>query len=307
MRRGRHASSDSMELMLDTICNVFGGVILMAVLVILQMQTAAGRISTEREEQPGRAVEVRSLTFEAQRLERKLGQLRRQKEIFERTYVGDESPELEKLFKARTEFLTAIDEAERTTDAVDERIGEARKSCVTMDMAVATRQRRRSDLQADIETSQKKLEGLKRRLPERIRLPRQKLAKGRPRYYLVRKDRAYPLEEARWIGEEHVSGHCLVSPLNRHAGLAAEIRPRKGMGYVAPTNGKGGDAFLRSLSPYPPRTHYCVFFVYDDSESFRAFQELKRLILNRRYLYVISAKEPQNEHIVVYPGSHETE
>ena len=46
-RRRRHASGDSLELLLDTICNTFGGIVFIALLIVLLLRETAARPSPE--------------------------------------------------------------------------------------------------------------------------------------------------------------------------------------------------------------------------------------------------------------------
>jgi len=95
MRRRRgHADTDSMELLLDTVCNVFGGVVFIAMLLALLAKPLVvesdggqeGVVEVVPEDQPQR--DLAGLRHEAERLERAAAEFRLVREA-----VGDEDTE----------------------------------------------------------------------------------------------------------------------------------------------------------------------------------------------------------------------
>jgi len=51
VKRRRNTTEDSLELLLDTMCNMFGGIILMALLVVLQTQMTAKSVQAHQKQE----------------------------------------------------------------------------------------------------------------------------------------------------------------------------------------------------------------------------------------------------------------
>lgn len=78
MRRRRRASqpTDSLELLLDTLCNTFGGILFIAILVVILLQMAGSRSST-RGNHPVSAEELHDLVDELEVVTREVETLRK--------------------------------------------------------------------------------------------------------------------------------------------------------------------------------------------------------------------------------------
>jgi hypothetical protein len=81
MLRRNKSESDSLDLLLDTICNIFGGMILMTILIVLQGSEARQRISQSSENQVENNVQVRRLLLENNNMTSELQQLKKQRDI----------------------------------------------------------------------------------------------------------------------------------------------------------------------------------------------------------------------------------
>lgn len=313
-RRQTSDVSDSLELLLDTICNVFGGIILMAVLVVLQTQTSANRLPDPTPDDAQRGLEARRLRFECDRVRTRLEDLKLHREEVEQTFRLTTSPAGERLAGAAQEFQKAIEETQKRLTADERETAEAARTRVQAETLLKNAERLAKEKREELDKVGDRLQHRAATLPQGIRLPhRRGNAAGIPRYYLIKGNKAYACGNgalARWIGDPYPLEDCLVTPLTNAVTQKplAEIRPRNDAGFTVPAAGGPGDGFVDSLRGCAPDKHYLVFFVYRDSQSYASFQRLKEAAANLHYRFLSSPKETAGESLTVFPGTyHETD
>jgi len=300
--------SDSLELLLDTICNVFGGIILMAILVVLQTQTSAGRIPEPKPADVERALEAQRLRFEYSRLEVRAAALKDHRQEIERTFHATTSPSGQRLSNTVEEFRKAVEEAGRRVTVTEAETATARKDQTEAADLLQTADRLLKGKQAEVDQLEADLQQSSQTLPKQVRLPhRRGRAPGTARYYVVKGAMAYELHAVgfNWLGGVQRMGQCFITPVR--VGVAAKVTPIDGTGYPV-TDRAVPQGFVTSLRPYPHGLHYVVFFVYDDSQSYTAFQVVKDAVVNLRYAYMVQAVIVEDGAFTVTPVSgHETE
>ena len=309
---GRRAESggDSLELLLDTICNVFGGIILMAILVVLQTQTSAGRIPEPTTEDVDRSLEAQRLRFECERLGGRLTVLSQHRDEIAQTFQATTSPTGERLAGAQEEFRKAIEEASRRVAATETEAGASRKDQAAINDMLRTTERALQEKHNEVAALEQELRRSQTALPRQVRLPhRRGMVSEGARYYVVKGSRAYALDpygQFDWFGGKQRAGDCIMSPVV--LGQAATVTPVEGTGCPVGRGDGGAKAFMASLARYPPTGAYIVFFVYSDSESFTSFQALKDAAVGRGYRYFVKPVIPESGSFEVVPVSgHETE
>ena len=311
MARNRsELAADSLELLLDTICNVFGGIILMAILVVMQAQAGAGRLPQPTAQDVDRAIQAKRLRFEAGRLRERLVTLREQESRVDETFYAITSPTGERLSRTIEEFRRAIDDATRRAAETQKETGKARRNSAEVADSLANADRLVAEKQAEIERLERELHDDRAPAGKHLRLPhRRGSARGMPRYYIIRGDCVFPFGMGslpHWDGPAYDVEACLVTPLIGN--LAAAVQPIADRAVTVPAEGAPTDAFRVTLAACRPDSHYLVLFVYPDDVSYAAFQRLKRVFVDLRYNYVLSTKATPDEVLIVSPVAyHETE
>jgi len=306
-RRRSDIGSDSLDLLLDTICNVFGGIILMAILVVLQTQTSAGRIPEPKREDVQRTLEARRLRFECERLQARATNLSQHCKGIDRTFEATTSPTGERLADAQSEFRKAIEEAQRRVRVAEAETASGRKEHAETEDLLRTAERGLKGRQAEVRSLEEELSRSQVSFVHQVRLPhRRGMSTGTACYYAVKGSRAYALGGFDWYGGQQRVGHCMIVP----SALArvAKVTPIEGSGYPVLSGASGADAFMASLASRPADRHYVVFFVYNDSESFAAFQTLKDAVVSACYRYLADPVVPDaGAFTVVSVTGHQTE
>ena len=146
-------------------------------------------------------------------------------------------------------------------------------------------------------------------LPRNVRLPhRRGKVEGTALYFLVQGDKAYGFSALRWTGGAYAAGDCIAEPLPYSHPPQVRLRPRDGAGIRIAEQPDEDDSLAAVFRPSTARTHYVVMFVYDDDRSFASFQQMKKMILDRGYRYVVGPKTSPGGSVTVVPAEyHESE
>lgn len=293
MRR-RTNQTDSLELLLDTICNMFGGVFLMAVLIVLQTQMSASGIPAHKEV----LLETEKLRAECGQLNEEVLQLESQKTILANQLTQNSSEYTDDLLESKEQFSAALGKAKKDLEETTTQLTQIQRDLVASEIAV-------DSVEKKIHSNQQQINDLEQQLQatispkENVRLPHQQLDTLKsPRYYVIKDDYAYPFwgEGARSLSAEpSISESCIITPessvLSRRT---ITVEPREGKGIAVLDKGQVGFSFFSTLRGYSSSTHYAVFFVYANNLSFSSFQRLKQAVLDKGYLYSVSAYSPEN-------------
>jgi len=288
-RRKAHSDEDGLELLLDTICNVFGGIVLMAILVVLHTQ---GSLETMAElvQSPDTSLEVERLTFEIERIDRQLAELRKQRQDLDKRFRESASPDTAILLDRREEFVKAIQEAEQRISKLSKDESEARE-------LLSRQETDESELRRKVDTGRKKLAATVKRREQQIdastitaRLPQQHQSRtSKQRIYMISGKKAYSL--GRFIASvaQYPSGDCQVTP--KPSVRATFVEPRPGCGTAIADDALQATAFRDLLKRDRADTHLISFFVHADSESFATFQVARTVTVAEGYEYSVGPYE----------------
>jgi len=264
---------------------VFGGIILMAILVVLQTQTSASRIPEPKPEDIERSLEAQRLRFECERLGDRLTVVSQHRDEIAQTFQATTSPTGERLAGAQEEFRKAIEEARRRVAAAETEAGASRKDQAAINDMLRTTERALQEKHNEVAALEQELRRSQTVLPRQVRLPhRRGMALGGARYYVVKGSRAHALDpytRFNWLGGEQRTGDCTMTPLPFPR--AAKVTPVEGAGCMVGRGDGGAKAFMASLARYPPTGAYIavlclqqqrVLHLVSDAEGCRCGQRL---------------------------------
>jgi len=298
-------STDSFDLLLDCICNVFGGIMLMAILVVLQIQTSADQMPPPKPEVLNGVLLARQLDFERKRLEQNMKSLLRERAIVERKYLRSVSPTMQRLLDATDEHNEAIQRAQKEIDALHEEMTKDQKVLTKVELQLREIEETIKDRAEEKKDLEKQAGKLSKRVPRNVRLPHQRGGiSGDQVNIVVKGGKFYRLEGIDYFSGPYRSGGCIVTPILSL--MAVRIEPDPLAGYAVPGKGDGVASVRRLLAETSPATHSISFWVCGDSLSFESFQTLKNLILERGYEYSVSAYDPK-EGLVLGRGIPDAE
>jgi hypothetical protein len=309
-RGGVQIESDSLELLLDTICNVFGGIVLMAILVVIQTQSGASMIARLTQARGEETLRLRELLLQRRALEADLADVRNQERNLAETFVQAVTPSMAQAINRREEFVAAHQEASK-------RLPGLQKEAAQVKEVLPGLTKESKDLAADAVKMTEELEAIKKRLhlaaaelPKNVRLPHQRgVATGTAVYFVLVGNEAYRLGLPDWYRTaEFRSGDCMVKNFSDAVTIRkAQVQPIPGAGRkIVDGEGKTSE-FARFTATLDASGSYVVFFVRGDDDAAAGFQEAKRAVLDRRLRYAFFVYDPK-DGLTVYPGrGHLTE
>ena len=300
MKTGRFKQSDSTGLLLDTVCNVFGGIILIALLIALLARETESQLKTDIN--PDARMEL---------LQRRVSRI-----IAEIERVRLNNTEMEKELAALTD--PAIGKLLNTVEAAKQELDQMRNSLVTKQRELEISNLDATDLlekieqakaEADAELAQEgsrslgleaKLNQLKQQeqaLAEqrkaakekqtvRLRLPRERITGQEQVWVLVRYGKLYPTYLPQGSGE--VRNQISIRWTKQLDSSKAD--PIAKQGFAVLRNDGEWKRYLRFLDA---RSEYVAFVVWPDS--YKAFNVAKVSAVSRGMSYGWEIREPSED------------
>lgn len=307
MKTGRFTQSDSTGLLLDTVCNVFGGIILIALLVALLAQETESQLKLDVN--PDARMEL---------LQRRVDRI-----IAENTRVRAKNAEMETQLAALTD--PAIGKLLDTIEASKQELARIRNNLVAMQRKLEISNVDAEDLlenlkqaraEADAELAGEELRSLRleaqlRQLKQqeidlaaqrkaakekqtvRLRLPKERTTGKKQVWVLVRYGRLYPTTLRR-------RGVPLLNNISikwTEILSSQKAEPISGKGLNVIENSDGWKSYLRQLNP---RSEFVAFAVWPDS--YKAFNVAKVSAVSRGMSYGWDVEESGEEISFVTSG-----
>lgn len=246
-----NAENDSLEMLLDTMCNLFGGIILLALMVTLIAKDAEMSVKlTEaeiktREMQEKRLAQLQEELRAAQRFQEQLAAQSGDPEVQEQLKLLQQQETLEQNYKELKAELDAImQKMEETSETLAE-LEQMKRNQAVSASAVEQDENR----------------------PQRLRLPREHETTKTPVEIIVRGGYVYPVNF--YQRGTPVSNTAGFQRINR--GSITVLEPIPGKGISPKVHKSQLQQFYRSV----PSNAYLVFRVYGDS--FQDFNQAKQV------------------------------
>lgn len=292
MRRRR--TEDSLDLLLDTITNTFGGILFLAILVSLLLKTSSRKDSGADDGDPMTPVEQATLEVRVADLKARIDELmgwvvdenpdyasdtgqERERELVglldrlgdtlaERARVSAETADVQRQIKARQQEQARLEEAvvssQRSLDAAE---GELDRQLAES----AELGRRRAELESADQPSV---------IEQTARLPQLKRSAKRQVGIYIRFDKIFMMHE--WRQGERIGPNArdfVVTP-----GRPQRARPRPDAG-IAISQATIDREIQRLLAPFHPSQWVVATVVFEDS--FDVFQVVKQVLVHAGYEY----------------------
>jgi hypothetical protein len=284
MRRRRRDNLDSLELLLDTVCNMFGGVIFIAILLAL----LAGRSGDTDPSASMPGQEHSDLRAEVERIEASLAMVMGivmsgdtlDAEIA--ALISEIAQAEERIQRARAQMSRLADAGQSVTDRLNE---------------AANRQ---SELKGAIAELDSRLKEEQQRRVSAARLPVAKATAKVPIHVVVRKTHAFEI----YRNDGH--GGYLEQPLDVDVhrdglgGAVHRVRLKENGGFVVDERLRTSGRWRSILGRISPDKHFLYMMVYPSGYS--AFRELRDAALREGFDYDLILLS-EDEQIILSPGS----
>ena len=280
MSRKAAATGDSLDLLLDTICNTFGGILFIAMLVvILTNQASRDAAPTNPTVESSRT--LRKLRGELTESESRLTKLRlavRQKEDLERRFADPES-------LALLESLRSVDD---NSDALiherAENLAEVAESQADLEDTARKLEQLAEQMAQARERLRKEKENLEREASVRARTsaaPQQRATQKLPLPFFLKGGRlcsyASQDDDGNPIHNEAETKITEEAPGKKY------IEPIPGTGLTVAIDGTASDEIAQRLSGFDKQRFHMTVFVYKDS--FGQFESLKNQMIRSGFEY----------------------
>jgi len=293
MSRREPSQDGSLDLLLDTICNTFGGVLFISMLVVVLLNMTSSQVAVEPPSPKAQDELVewqRRLTDSEEEVERLRTALRDQERI-ERLVLEPGLEELVKRLEASQATRAALlkDKNARLDD-----IGKSQ-------IEINTIAQQLEDLDKALAQANAELDSLKRELAREIekrtraaRLPAPRATTKTEVPFFLRQGRfcAYAKRDA---DGGLVPNHAEFEEKQDSAGKTY-VEPRVEAGTPVDPTGANRGTLANRLDAFDPGKHYLAVFVWPDS--FEHFAVIRDLMVEKRFEYRL-VPFPENEKIYV--------
>ncbi|MFW6106527.1 MAG: vWA domain-containing protein [bacterium] len=192
MRR-RQVNADSLELLLDTICNVFGGLILIAILVVLQTQFVADKLHEPA--QAATDTDPSDLQLAVVSLQERIASLKLEAAETQEEYDRMASPAKRRLLEAREKLVAKLEDWQARSTEVDARLYRASSELESAEEGAVSQEKRVAAAERRVRARTRAAAATPEQPSEDVRLPhRRGRATGRAHYLLVYSNRVCELK-----------------------------------------------------------------------------------------------------------------
>ncbi len=276
MRRRRAALPDSLELLLDTITNAFGGILFMAILVTLLLQLNRNRLQSES-------------TLETPPQPERLAQLRTQIQLQRKTLESQQRL-LERLSpEAARALLDKAEQLRSQREALQTRITDAQRGIKAAQVAVAEAEAMPANLTAALHEARERLANEQAALRAEVasrqqtaRLPRLRSTRKMEAVAALRYDRFYVLCQ----GFDSPRGERLNRDdfvITEQDGDTLTITPKPYAGLPVANASEFESRLRAKLWGLDPDEVYLAVIVWEDS--FDSFVPLKNALVSLGFEY----------------------
>ncbi len=178
MRQRVAEESSSLELLLDTICNTFGGVVFIALLVILLLRSSAPRRAASTEPAAVSALEISRLRTRLAELESQLEVARSQRDASSRLVSQLMPEQVQVLAEKLARLRERREQLEAEAAAEEAKIAELKTRLTSADASVVELEQRRAELQkqlesarANLQQAEQQVERERRKRTRQLRMP----------------------------------------------------------------------------------------------------------------------------------------
>jgi hypothetical protein len=293
MRRQRQTSQDSLELLLDTLCNVFGGIILITCLLALMNNR-----KTDDSKQPtqgkgrGQLVEQRLLVAnsELQRLKELEVKLNKSDDVDARLLAA-ERIELEKtLERLRKDKVTEPVNKEAMVIDPGEEIAKLRSKVEAAEAKLAEAASEESALKAKATELVTSIENIKKKIGEKqqartqkLRFPKEKMQSKPPWHLIIKNGEIYPIHLPSGGAFKGVEIQDLGDNSHKVTAVAGEgldVRSDR-------------EQILSLFGQVAGAGQYLSIIIHRDDQSFETFKSLKDMIFSQKIDYGLMVHEDQ--------------
>jgi len=277
----------SLELLLDTICNIFGGIVLMALLVIIQTNTTAHEIKNANKRSQDNN-KMQAMEIEHNQLSNQVINL-----TFECVEATEEltshgSTEIVSLIKAFDDSEQQILEIDSIIQKTDQAIVLAAKNISIAEQQITKLMKSQHVNNSVIETLSEKIKAENNKPVNIVRLPFEHgIDAAIFNHYIIDDDRLYLIGPFENQTLPFVAGDCTVTAGSRYGSY--HVTPIKSRGTLL--SRAIANNIINTLDGY---TNGFSLNISVGNESYKSFQQFKNYLIKNKFDYSIYIYEKKN-------------
>jgi hypothetical protein len=293
MKRKSGSSGDSLDLLLDTICNTFGGILFISMLVVILVNAASHDVSSSM---PARGDHQRLVESRRQLSDMtiKLDSLRRAvrqtEELRDRFTDADSQVDIDELqaLQSTTEVL------HETRDANLQKLAETQESINETTSETERLRAAMRNARQELAAAQRQLESEVALRSRTSKLPRQKTTTRQQAGFFLKAGRL--CSYAKFDSRGNLIRNETEVRVQEEEGKTFAV-PVAGAGLLVKPDGSNGDKVASRLEPFDKAEYFIAIVVWDDS--FEQFQIVKEAAVRGNYEYQLI---PMTQDEKVYIG-----
>jgi hypothetical protein len=276
-------SEDSLDLLLDTLCNAFGGIILITLLIALMSQEAKDEPDVAESYESEWMLEQQEVLRIESELIIEEAILDSLLENLSEDEINKDSLSLEKKQKLEQEKKVVIANLKQLTDELDSmpvnssnlavdlhnKLKSLEKNILSQSMLKEEQRAKIQNLQEKLSDVQQDISASKNERTLALRLPKEKKSGKNYQWMVIKHGLVYPrdypnISEIFTVVEESPTDKIFI--------------PRPGKGFDIT---KDQSRMLNYLLTVNPKSTYLAFTVFDNDECFRTFNKVKQMVTSR--------------------------
>jgi hypothetical protein len=278
-RRRKGAIADSLDLFLDTICNAFGGLLFLAILLTLLVQMRSSDNSGTSQNTVS-ATDFEKLSLEVRTAERRRDELALQASKLKQAIKRVSSSPIQ-------QQSNKLDGVKAKVDAVIAQVQSESKYVASILREIELLKEERAEVELELKEAKDRLTDGEKKLSEKLKrqerfveAPFERVTTKSPLCFLMRYNRVYLVFNSGFdatINKEHVEDLSVF-------GLTI-VRPKRKSGWD--TTVEGGIELLRSvLLSESSDNFYCSIAVWPDS--YGGFEKVKKIVVDSGFEYQLT-------------------
>lgn len=275
MARTRLNAADGLELLLDTICNTFGGVLFIAILVVILLNVTSEEVAQEPATKD-QQTRLRQLQAELDASEGELARLEQAAAL--RNAIEGEigSAEIKNLLRQIAQLETRIAHTTKKKNRNLQELANLTQDANRRAEAAKDFQKELRQLKAQQIKVESQLEAEKSKKVTSLGLPKQRLSTKVQAGFMLQGGRLRTCTKS--SGEIDLS-ECLIE----EDGGVQYVVPRPATGVALDPTGQDRHPILQRLAPFDAANRYVFVVVYEDS--FAHFETMRAVLEEEGYEY----------------------
>lgn len=282
MSRRSAAKQDSLDLLLDTICNTFGGVLFIAILVVLLLQQTGKKVAiVDSPSIP--AEQIHALNIQLSELNAELTQLRANQDAQNQIIEQFGNEEIQALLKQRQALIDQLNELQSKLDGILSKNADTAVRVASMEAESEQLEREFETATSEKETIEEDIKKNRESRTQEVRMPLVKSAADKAEIgFILQYDRLY-------LWHEYDSSNNRVG-LNTNDFVVVGDEDGVLITKPSPTGGikldgsaSSQDAIRKMIRRFRPSEHVLVAIVRPDS--FAHFQRFRDISLELGFNY----------------------